>query len=353
MGTHIFRPLRAYVCAFGLVAAGASAAQAAVGTLQASWAGGRYVLLADQPKVSLHLPGGEILDLPMPKGGRYSSVAALEGGWIAAGDFDAENGSHQIFVVWGRGSHYEMLPGPKGQRKGMRQDPVILARDGELLGMAWLEGDTRQNLEVRASVWNGERWRSSHRVARRGRGSQLALSGTVLADDSWLLTWSAFDGEDDEILWALRRDRQWLPPRALGAENSVPDIVPAVSACGFGAVAAWSRYDGNDYRMMLATFDGEDWRPAEMLAGAGALYPTFHGDTAVGPQLLFREVGLRGWTAMTLDETGAITHRVSARETPKERPVLEDFGSELQFSWTTEGLEKSMTWQSRAAEEQP
>lgn len=308
-------------------------------------------------ETTLQISDGSSVELPTPKGARYSSLTALQEGWIAVGDFDADDGAHRLFVVRGQETSFEFHAAPKNQRKRTRQDAVLLAENGELVGIAWLEGNTRRSLDIRYSEWNGSRWRSPKRVAPRARGSQLALSGAVLEDGSWLLAWSAFDGNDDEIVWALRKNRQWQPPRQLGSGNEFPDITPAVAACGDGAIAAWSRYDGEDYRLVLAHFDGEEWHPETLLPGAGSLHPVFHSPadltagSSSGPNLLFRQASVRGWTALSLDATGAVVNHASVEDTPKDRPVLSSQDGELRFHWQHQ--ERNLSSQGMAGQTEP
>ncbi len=137
-----------------------------------------------------------------------------------------------------------MLPAPPGQVGVDRRSPVLLVRKETLLGIAWLEGDTASSLSVRAAAWDGDAWQDVETVSAPGPGSQTGLTGTVLADGSWLLAWSAVDGEDDEIVWSRRAGDRWTPVRPVSENNHVPDVTPVLTAAGTGALLAWSRYDG-------------------------------------------------------------------------------------------------------------
>ncbi len=343
----------------GLLFASALPAVAQSGPLQASWLGQSYILQSAGEEITLEISDDSSVQLPTPKGVRYSSLKALQDGWIAVGDFDADDGAHRLFLVRGEGTSFELHYPPRNQRKRSRQDAVLLTENGELVGLAWLEGDTRRSLDVRFSEWNGNRWRSPKRVAPRARGSQMALSGAVLEDGSWLLLWSAFDGNDDEIVWTVRKNRHWQAPRQLGSANGVPDITPAVAACGDGAIAAWSRYDGQDYRLLLTVFDGEAWHQETLLPGAGSLHPVFHppedfsGTPNAGPNLLFREASVQGWTALGLDENGTVVSRTSAEGTPKDRPVLSSQEGELHFRWPQREQEHNLSGQGMAGQAEP
>ncbi|HEX5760898.1 MAG TPA: hypothetical protein VF121_17045, partial [Thermoanaerobaculia bacterium] len=146
--------------------------------------------------------------------------------------------------------------------------------DGELAGLAWLEGADGRSLAVRFARWDGERWARPRTVAAPGPGSQTALAAARLADASWLLAWSRFDGADDEVVWSRSagpEGESWSAPRRIAQDNAVPDVTPALTAvAGGGAVAAWSRYDGEDYRVVTARFDGRGWSAPRAVGPAGS-----------------------------------------------------------------------------------
>lgn len=214
----------------------------------------------------------------------------------------------------------EGLPEPPWSA-GPRAEPLpLVGPDGELAGLAWLEGDDPARLEVRFAAWNGTSWGPAETVAGPGPGSQMALAATVLADGSPLLLWSAFDGEDDEVLWSLGGGGSWSEPRRLGADDRVPDITPAVrrdhrGGRGTGALAAWSEYaatgaaadPGGGYRVMVSRLEvrGSEatWSPPRPIGPPGSLFPTWttpEGGESAGPLLLLRTVRPRGWQAVEL-----------------------------------------------------
>jgi hypothetical protein len=193
-----------------------------------------------------------------------------------------------------------------------------------LVGLAWLEGSDSSNLGVRAAVWNGSGFTASEWVARPIDGSQLALSGAVLADGSWLLVWSAFDGEDDEILWSRRDGSSWSTPARLHPGNEVPDITPVVAATARGAIAAWSRYDGGVYRGRVMRFTtSSGWHDEERVGGAGSVFPFFVADEAASqPSLVFRE-GVQGrWDLFEIGGAGEVRSHTRWNGEAGSRPVI-------------------------------
>jgi len=140
----------------------------------------------------------------------------------------------------------------------------------------------------------------------------------VLADGTWLLAWSAFDGEDDEVMWSAHRNERWTEPRRVAAGNHVPDVTPALRSDGGGALLVWSRYDGNDYRLVLSRFAGGRWGSAEWAGGRGTILPRWQGET-----LTFRDAAAGAWVAARLDATDRLRAEAALAAPPEPRPVAE------------------------------
>jgi len=254
-------------------------------------------------------------------GTSVDSFESTRGGWLVAGSAPVAGGRE--LAIWiGKGNKAAVKLTPPPDRVGaVRAFPLPLLRDGELAGMAWLEGEAADRFAVRASAWDGREWTAPVTVAPPGAGSQLALTGAVLADGSWLLAWSAFDGEDDEVMWSVRRQLpsnrgRWSAPAAVAAGNQVPDITPALRTDGDGALLAWSRYDGNDYRLVLARFAGRRWQPAEWAAGAGTVQPRWEGET-----LTFRDAAAGTWVAARVDAADRLRATDTAAAPTEPRPA--------------------------------
>ena len=314
--------------------------------LRASRNGERWVLTAGGETAALETPEGRSLRLPLPKNGVLTSLAALDGGWAAAGSFqDGER--RALFLLRGNAAGARSLAVPAGQEGLARLGPVLLTDgDGRLAGMAWLEGDGLRTLGVRAAAWDGERWEAPVRVSPPGPGSQLALTGAALADGSWLLAWSAFDGSDDEILWSLRAaDGSWSSPRRLSADNAVPDVTPAVTAAGGGALIAWSRFDGEGYSVHAARFTGGGWRGERAVAPAGSVRPSFEGSSQ-RPLLLFRTVVPEAWSVLQLDPAGRALARATVPSSSSSRPVLvTGADGEVRMRWPVAAREEAVSFE--------
>ena len=262
--------------------------------------------------------GGRAAAFALPPGGAVTAFAGDTGLWVAAATVPREGG--RDLALWaGDEGEARALPALPPPRAALRHDPVPLLAGGRLAGVAWLEGSALESLAPWSARWDGERWRDVVRVAPAGRGSQLALSGAVLDDGSWLLAWSAFDGEADEVVWSRRgagTRAAWSHPRALPGGRGVPDVTPALRAEGRGAVLAWSRFDGAEYRLVLSRFSGGTWSPPRWLGAQGTLLPSWEGET-----LLFRDARSAAWVAASV-RGEELAPRIALSGGPGERPLL-------------------------------
>jgi hypothetical protein len=301
--------------------------------LQAFRDGGALTLVPAEDGARIELPGGRTVPVDLPPRAEVSAFAAIDGGWVAAGSAPDASGRRRLFLLRGNDSASRPLAEPPGQEGRQRRGPVLLVDGGRLAGIAWLEGDDDRSLSVRAALWTGRRWQTPERVSFPGPGSQLALTGAVLTDGSWLLAWSAFDGTADEIVWARRLGDAWQPVRRLSAANAVPDITPALAATADGgALIAWSRFDGNGYQMRMARFDssqGGRWRGEHAAAASGSLYPTFLGAS----RLLYLDAAApRSWSVLDLDGEGRVRAKASVAST-LERPAVAFEGGQVKMRW--------------------
>ena len=292
----------------------------------------------------IELPSGKSLRVALPERAEISAFATVDGkggttGWVAAGSAPDASGRSRLFVLRGDVGNEgasRPLPEPPGQEGRERRGPALLVDGGRLAGIAWLEGDDGRTLSVRAAAWTGTRWLAPERVSFPGPGSQLALAGAVLADGSWLLAWSAFDGQDDEIVWSLHAGGAWQPVKRVYRNNAVPDITPALAATADGgALLAWSRFDGKGYQLRLARFDraGDGrWADEHAAGPSGSLYPVFVGGGGT-PRLLYLDAAApRSWSLLDLDATGRVKAKASIASS-LERPVVSFEGGQVRMRW--------------------
>ncbi len=299
--------------------------------------GEALTLLPAADGARIELPGGRAVQVALPERAELTALAATDGGWVAAGTVRDANGRQRLFLLRGNDRASRPLAEPPGQEGRQRRGAVFLVDGGRLAGLAWLEGEDDRSLSVRAALWNGQRWLAPERVSFPGPGSQVALAGAVLADGSWLLAWSAFDGEDDEIVWARRAGNAWQPVKRLSPGNSVPDITPALTATADGgALIAWNHFDGKSYELRMARFKGEGWRDERAAAPAGSLFPKFLG----GSRLLYVSAVPHAWTVLDLDAAGRVKARATVAS-PLDRPVVSFEGGTVHMRWPAEKRQAS------------
>lgn len=279
------------------------------------------VAYAESGRVLVQASGRRV-DVDAPPTARVHALARLGAGWLVAGTAPTAGGGTELWLRRGESGVTAVVAPPSGRSAGLRHDAVPLADSRNLLGVAWLEGDSRETFEVRFAPWSDNGFGAPQVVARRGRGSQLALAGARLADGRLLLVWAGYDGQDDEIWASLGDGRTWTAPLRVAGDNRVPDITPDVVAHGSGALVAWSRFDGSEYQAVVASFDGVRFRAPIPAAEPGSLFPTFEG--AEGRRgLLFSDARRSGWALVELDAQGSPfrTSRLDFRN-EGERPVV-------------------------------
>ncbi|MFQ5350702.1 MAG: hypothetical protein ACE5EG_09695, partial [Thermoanaerobaculia bacterium] len=241
--------------------------------------------------------------------------------WIAAGEIDAP-GIADLYLLRGDTASRASFPAPpNADGDPYRAGPMPLVERGRLVGLAWLAGAGVRQTAVYAAQWSGLDWSQRELVSPVGAGTQIAIDGVVLADGSWLLVWSAYDGDDDEILWSRRVDGRWTEPAVLHEPNETPDITPAIVATGRGALAAWNWFDGRTYRVRLAGFEDGAWRELGLAAPAGSVRPDLTPHSG-GAFLLYRTVDPATWTVHELDGRGTTLRTAAVGEENTLRPGL-------------------------------
>lgn len=289
-------------------------------------------LVAGSGKATI-ISSGRRTTVRLRRGERLNEIAETGRGWVAAG-LREESGGTGLVVMRRSASRggTDRLPSPDSDKGFYRAAPRILVERDELAGLAWLEGERPDRMTVRAAQWNGAGWIDSVEVAGLAPGSQTGLAQAVLADGSWLLVWSRFDGRENDLYWSRRTGGNWTPAMRLEPSDGVPDVTPTLLATADGALLAWSEYDGHDYRLRAARFAGGGWRRLSVDAGPGVLQPKFIRQ-ATGAWVLVRTALPRGWAALEIRTDGSAGRLARVETTALDRPLLRPTGSGMAFDW--------------------
>jgi len=215
----------------------------------------------------------ERLGTELSAGAAASSVKSATG-WVVTGTQTSKTG-RTLMVTVSNGTENQLLTTPKLSLGSLAWWPLPIVQRSRLIGLVWLEGDRLDRLAVVAARWQGDRWTSPVVVSPVGVGSQAGLTATVLEDGTWLLAWTRFDGQDDEIMWASGDGTKFRRPTPLHRGNALADILPSLVAVGNTATVAWSREGQDSYLLQIAEFDGKSWNQIN-LAPMTAVAPQLH-----------------------------------------------------------------------------
>lgn len=263
---------------------------------------------------------GRATRLALPTGAAIDQVVGIGAGWVATGTRPAGD-RLDLYLVQQTATGTIELPPPGDAVARFRERPAPVVAGSALAGVAWLEGADRQSYAVRFAPWLGAGFGAPVEIAPPGPGSQLALSATALDDGRTLLVWSAFDGEDDEIRASVGAGGSWSEPVAVGSANGVPDITPVAVAVHGGALVAWSRFDGSEYRVALARFDGREFREIGEPGPPGSIDPGFAGGGET-PRLLWFDARTDAWVLADVAADGALTERARAAGPIDDPPAV-------------------------------
>lgn len=263
--------------------------------------------------------------------------------WLAAG-VDRSGARPRLAVFRGAGSRLTAIAAPETTGSEL-MTPRLVAGDAGLRYLIWLEGDRFDALAVHAARFSGGRLQAAEVVAPPGPGTQIALTAALLADDSVLIAWAGYDGEDDEIWWSRSTRNGWSAPARAHDDDRVPDITPSLVATDAGALLAWSAYDGNDYRVMTARFAGGAFDPPRTIGEKGSVFPTFAAHTSL-PLVLYKTALPRTWTVQALDASGRPHAKAQMALDPaaamgNARPMVEQAGGTVTLRWPGAGAPPS------------
>lgn len=322
-----------FLCAAALVALPLAVAAAPLENALAA-PGGGPLLRAEGSRLWIAEAGNAPRQIELPPA--MDAVTAAHDGaaiWVA-GRFDLAETSDLWVATVGEDGRLDALPSPPG-RQALRSFPTLLGDGEAVVGMVWQEGDRQEENAIRAAAWAGETWGPVETVAAPRGSEQTGLTAVVLADGSWLAVWAAVDSEDD-LWWSHRVGGVWSPARRVHPDDATPDILPRLVAAGQGALLAWSSYDGRDYRLRRARFEGDVWSEQPIEGGRGA-EPVRWLATGHGLALLSSSVAPEGWNLFELDSAGTVRRSWSASTELEGEPWVVETGAELWLLWPAAG----------------
>ena len=256
-------------------------------------------------------------DLPLAKGARIDHLSSAAGSWWVAA-VEPSDAADRLVLLKADAESMETLPVPVLEQPAVLLQPQLIVGEAGLEALVWIEGESHKQTSVRAARWSGGGWAQPTTVAPTGPGTQIALQAVRLESGDYLAVWSAFDGNDDEIVWSLFDGQAWSAPKALSA-NDVPDVTPALRAMEGGALLVWSAFDGRDYRLLTAAFSGSGWTSGQQFGKRGSVFPTF-ADTGV-PMVVFQQSSPRSWVFSELNLRAQVL-RSAAVEYRRQRPIV-------------------------------
>lgn len=299
-----------------MLTVGAIVAAPEVGFRQAAESDTPLTMLATAGGIAIQ-NGASTKTLRLAEGSWMQAIERIgSDGWVATGSDDRATGRALLIKVDdGRG--VKTLPPPPQRNGGIAWWPLPMVHRSELVGLVWLEGERMDRLAVLGARWLGDGWSKPTVISPPAAGSQAGLTATVLADGAWLLAWTRWDGEDDEVVWSLGDGSRFGRPAGIIAANAVADILPNVLAEGRGAVIAWSQERGNQYTLQMARFDGRKWQllavpaspavaPQLVRSGGEAWLSTWSNDAQRSEWVLSR---LDGDRLVTVDRASGATPR--------------------------------------------
>ena len=295
-------------------------------------ANGDRLLSATDGRSFVERPSGHRIELPLTAGAGVSDFRSTGPDWLVAA-VSRVTDAPRLELLKGHDDEVMRLPAPALDAEAELRQPVFIADRAGFQALVWLAGDAQHQLAVKASRWLAGGWGPTEILSPPGKGTQIALTTTILADGTWLVAWAAFDGRDDEILWSRFQEGIWSPARPIAADNAVPDITPHLFATADGALIAWSRFDGNDYRVNVARFDGDRWSVPTIAGPAGSTAPTF--SNAERPYVIYRHADPPAWAVMELDTAGSVMREaIDLSANGPRRPVIGAVAEKtIQFEW--------------------
>jgi lysophospholipase L1-like esterase len=262
-------------------------------------------------------PSGEIGALmARPSGSRYELV------------FDRFDGSRQIGRTVVRSGD---LP--------LYSPDLDFGPDSKPWG-AWIRLQNGREEVVVADLAGGREWTVTGPDLPRASRPKLLVRGE---SEAWIF-WAGRAEGHDRIYSSALRPEGWTSPAAVTEDARYPQTCPAACLDAAGRpLVVWSAYDGNDYEIVSASWTGASWTVPEFLTNnADAdLDPAVVFAPGVGPVAVWRRTSPAGHGVESSVRTGAAwsgVARIGARGKDAVRSLsVAVSGDRLALSWISGG----------------
>lgn len=142
-----------------------------------------YVTVEADGRLGVRGADGAILvDIEAPPGLESPALSLADDGWAFTATYRSLGRREVLLVHRTADAAPARIAPPPGAQGVLRTQPLPLLEKSRLAGLAWLEGDDRRRLAVKAAAWSGEEWEAVLTVAPPAAGTQTALSGAILDD---------------------------------------------------------------------------------------------------------------------------------------------------------------------------
>lgn len=301
-----------------------------------------------QSVARVELPNGTVAKWSLTANAEISAVSFDDSdplSWAAAGTRPSKSGSaREAFVVLGRGLKVEKTFRARERGEVSISEPTPLLAAGTLRGLAWFRqpknGDARAASLV-VAPFNGRRFGRPKVISPQGPGSQLALAAAPLGAREWVLAWSRFDGQDDEIAWSRGTPGGSWSKVQIATANEVPDITPTLAAHDGGVMLSWARFESGNYRVAVSRFEDGRFAASLSVGAAGSVFPSFLPKGSGRSEetfLLYRTARPRGWEVAEIDRVGQVMRRAAISGevgANSERPRVTLAPSGVGFRWAS------------------
>ncbi len=147
--------------------------------------------------------------------------------------------------------------------------PKIIAGKDQKIWLFWAGQDKGRD-EIFVSDFEGMAWSKPHKLNRENRFPHLSPSAALDGNGLPWVVWSAYDGTDYEIYCARWDGRAWSREEKI-TDNDGTDSSPVLDfAYGAVPILVWSQFSGTKSCLACSYRTGLNWSPEIEIAGSEA-----------------------------------------------------------------------------------